>query len=159
MPKTATEFLNDLEKRGLVPTGVIASLKGQVAKSATAVSPATVAKLLIDKGHLTAAQAQQLLGATPVAAAPTPAVADLAPLDDLQPLDNLDPLDGLSPLDAVRRLPRRIRWLPRREPPRRSQPKARSLLWAPRGRRQRPLPPPPHPRPSRQSARVHSGYC
>lgn len=119
MPKTAAEFLNDLDERGLAPPGVIASLKGQVAKAASPVAPAAIAKLLVEKGHLTQAQAQQLLAATPAAAKkPEPAAAkktapqlaplddlqplsDLQPLDDLQPVENLQPLDDLTPLDDV----------------------------------------------------------
>ena len=69
MSKTAADFLNELEKKALVPAGVLASLKSQVAKAKTPSSPAAIGKLLVDKGHLTATQAHQLL------AAPAPARA------------------------------------------------------------------------------------
>ena len=100
MPQTAAELLNELQKRALVPAGVLASLQSQVAKAAKPVAPAAIAKLLVEKGHLTATQAQQLLSAPAAAQAPAAnsagsksAVADLAPLDDLRPLDDLQALD------------------------------------------------------------------
>jgi outer membrane protein assembly factor BamB/TolA-binding protein len=122
MAKTADEFLNDLAERDLVPAEIVASLRRQVASSAKPVAAATLAKLLTDKGQLTAAQAQRILGgaaapagqpaprpAKAVAKSPAPMPADdlagLAPLDDggLMPLDDLTPLDGdgLAPLDDL----------------------------------------------------------
>ena len=110
MPQTAAEFLNELERRALVPPGVLASLKSQFVKAATPVDPVEVAKLLVEKGHLTAAQAQQLLGAPSASAAKAPptkpagtksADAELALQDDLEPLDELVPLDKQEPLDDL----------------------------------------------------------
>jgi hypothetical protein len=127
MSKNATELLNELQKKGLVPDEIIASLRTQVAKSSKPVAPQTITKLLVEKGHLTPPQAQKLLGApataskaavtatatkqaakapAAVAAAATQSITDdltsadgLEPLDALSPLDDLQPLDGLSPLD------------------------------------------------------------
>src|SRR5687768_2771527 len=112
MAKSADEFLNDLAARELVPAEIVASLRRQAAKSAQPVPAAAIAKLLTDKGHLTAAQAQQLLGggapsgSAPVVKARQPAAElGLTPLDDgLTPLgaDELMPLDGgLAPLGDV----------------------------------------------------------
>src|SRR5215211_2604204 len=70
MAKTATDLLNELSEKDPVPGAIVASLRAQVAKSATPVAAQTVAKLLIDRGHLTAAQAQKLLG-QPISAAAT----------------------------------------------------------------------------------------
>jgi hypothetical protein len=109
MPQTAAEFLSDLERRALVPPGVLASLQSQVAKAAAPVAPAAVAKLLVEKGHLTSAQAQQLLGALstataqaapPKAAGPKADHAELALADDLEPPGGLEPLDDL-PLENL----------------------------------------------------------
>jgi len=92
---TAEEFLSDLARQNLVPAEIIESLRRQVAKSAKPVAPQTLAKLLVDKGHLTAVQSQRLLGAAPApAAAKKPAPAALEPLG---PADDL----GLTPLDDL----------------------------------------------------------
>ena len=129
MASSANELLNELEKKGLVPGGVIASLRTQVAKAGKPVAPQTITKLLVEKGHLTPPQAQKLLGASAgaaqsatnatataikqtakvpaaMAAAATQPIADdltsldgLEPLDALSPLEDLQSLDGLSPLD------------------------------------------------------------
>jgi hypothetical protein len=121
MSKNATELLNELETKGLVPGGVIASLRTQVAKAAKPVAPQTITRLLVEKGHLTPPQAQKLLGApatvaraaatatatkaakapAAVAAATQPIADDLTSLDGLEPLDALAPLDELQPLDGL----------------------------------------------------------
>src|SRR5262245_47131895 len=102
MAKTAEQFLNDLAQANLVPGEILESLRRQVAKAAKPVAPQTLAKLLIDKGHLTAKQGQQLLGAAP-AAAVAPAKSAPAPLPPLPQQDMLAPLDDLSmmPLDDL----------------------------------------------------------
>ena len=51
MAKSAEQFLNDLEKSGLVPGEIVQSLRRQVAKATTPVGAATIAKLLVDKGQ------------------------------------------------------------------------------------------------------------
>ena len=58
---TAEDFLNKLEQRGFVPAEVVATLRQQVQKSIKIVSADAVAKLLVDKGKLTASQAAELL--------------------------------------------------------------------------------------------------
>lgn len=119
MAKTATDLLDELAQKDLVPTAVVASLRSQVAKAARPVPAQQITKLLVEKGHLTPAQAQKLLGgpapaaagakaatATATKAAPKPASAPVAaatkPIaDDLTALDGLEPLeslDGLEPL-------------------------------------------------------------
>ncbi len=74
---TAEAFLNALQNKGLVPKNVLADLRKQVLESKTRVSARQVAKLLVDKGMLTSATAQQLLesGAKPPE---KPAPADTA---------------------------------------------------------------------------------
>src|SRR5690349_17971912 len=62
MAKTAQEFLDQLAAGGLVPAEVIENMRRQVAKSAKPVAAATVARLLVDRGHLTVAQGERLLG-------------------------------------------------------------------------------------------------
>ncbi len=125
---SATELLNELESKRLVPEEIIASLRAQVVKAAKPVAAQTITRLLVEKGHLTPPQVQKLLGAPAAAAAKpgplatatkqaarapatvasataTQPIADdltspdgLEPLDALSPLDELQPLDGLSPL-------------------------------------------------------------
>jgi outer membrane protein assembly factor BamB len=106
MAKTADEFLNDLATRDLAPAEIIDSLRRQVAKSPTPVAAASIAKLLTDKGHLTASQVQKLLGTSvPAAAAAKPVTKPLAAssADDggLLPLD----LDALAPLGGNELMP------------------------------------------------------
>jgi len=126
MAKTATDLLNELASKDLVPGEVVASLRAQVAKAAKPVPPQQITRLLVEKGHLTAAQAQKLLGTAPAAAspkaatatatkpapkaAPKPATAaaatqsiadDLTALDGLEPLESLDSLEPLADLDAL----------------------------------------------------------
>ena len=126
MAKTATDLLNELANKDLVPGEVVASLRAQVAKAARPVPPQQITKLLVEKGHLTAAQAQKLLGAAPASASPKAATAtatkpapkaapqpapaaaatqpiadDLTALDGLEPLESLDSLEPLADLDAL----------------------------------------------------------
>src|SRR5687767_3160461 len=96
---TAEQFLQRLEQDRLVKADVLASLRGQVQKSAKPVAAATIAKLLVDKGVLTAAQSQTLLAATTPAAAVSAPAKLVDPLDDLlgfAPLDD-DPLPNPTP--------------------------------------------------------------
>lgn len=93
---TAEEFLSEAARQNLVPGEVLESLRRQVAKSAKPVAPQTLAKLLVDKGHLTAVQSQRLLGTVPAAAAPTKKAAPAA-LEPLGPIDDL----GLAPLEDL----------------------------------------------------------
>lgn len=114
---TAEDLLAKLEKGELVAPEIIASLRRQIANAKEPIAPAAVAKLLVDKGHLTAGQAARLLEQTgasqiksgtsqiakkPAAAPPAPAKSPapalhsssvhddlgLAPLDDLEPLSS-----------------------------------------------------------------------
>src|SRR5258706_12495048 len=62
MAKTGQEFLDHLTAGGLVPPEVIENLRRQVAKAAKPVAAGTVARLLVDRGHLTAAQGERLIG-------------------------------------------------------------------------------------------------
>ncbi len=57
----AEDLLAKLEKQELIAPEVIASLRRQIAAATEPIAPATVAKLLVDKKHLTAGQAQRLL--------------------------------------------------------------------------------------------------
>ena len=106
---TATAFLDVLEKKGLVPGGVLATLRKQVAESKSPIPARRVAKLLVDKKALTPAIAQQLLAAASKPAPAAKAAADpgLASLldEELPPLPAglpplASPLDA-SPLDAL----------------------------------------------------------
>ena len=102
MAKSAEQFLNDLSQRDLVPAGVIASLRRQIAKADPPVTAEFLAKVLTDKGQLTSGQAQKILAEG--APAPQPAKVKVRPDDDLPlPLDggSLEPLDDIAPLEAL----------------------------------------------------------
>ena len=58
---TADDLLAKLEKGELVAPEVIASLRRQVTAAKEPIAPAVIAKLLVDKGHLTAGQAARLV--------------------------------------------------------------------------------------------------
>src|SRR5689334_20183048 len=62
MAKTAQEFLDQLASTGLVPPAVLESLRRQVAKATRPAQPGTIARLLVDHGHLTEPQAERLIG-------------------------------------------------------------------------------------------------
>lgn len=70
MATTAHEFLDHLASNNLVPPEVLESLRRQVGKAARPVSAASVARLLVDRGHLTTAQGERLVGGPLPAAAP-----------------------------------------------------------------------------------------
>lgn len=79
---TATELLDTLEARALLPNEMLANLRQQVSRSVKIVTPESVAKLLVGKGLITAFQAEQLLAvAKPPAIDPDDEMS-LAPLDD-----------------------------------------------------------------------------
>ena len=72
---SAEAFLDVLQKKDILPGSTLAALRKQVAESKTRISARQVAKLLVDKGLLTAAMAQHLLGGEtkpPAKAAPKP---------------------------------------------------------------------------------------
>lgn len=132
MSQTATDLLNDLAQKDLVPGEIVASLRAQVAKAVKPVPPQTITKLLVEKGHLTAAQAQKLLGSgasstaigvaksavatagkSSIATAAKPTVKSAAqqaasatrPIaNDLTPLEGLQELDELESLDGLEAL-------------------------------------------------------
>lgn len=108
---TAVEFIDQLEKQGLLPDVVIGSLRRMVDDAAAPPSPEEVAKLLIHRGQLTPFQAKKLLepahAPRPTAAKPDVPVAKIAPekpkpkaatpaAPELMPLDDL----GLAPLEG-----------------------------------------------------------
>jgi outer membrane protein assembly factor BamB len=113
---TAAAFLDMLEKKGLVPGAVLATLRKQVAESKTPIAARRIAKLLVDKQVLTPAIAQRLLGgqgkpaaaagtvpvSRPTAATSGPAAGPASLLDEeLPPLPaGLPPLAGGS-LDGL----------------------------------------------------------
>src|SRR6188768_671824 len=63
MAKTAQEFLDHLASNDLIPPEVLESLRRQVAKATKPVSSGTLARLLVDNGHLTETQGERLAGA------------------------------------------------------------------------------------------------
>ncbi|MCS7303965.1 MAG: PQQ-binding-like beta-propeller repeat protein [Thermoguttaceae bacterium] len=58
---SAEKFLKLLEQKGLVPKEVLQRLRRQVASSTKPISPQTLAKQLVQAGHLTSSQAQRLV--------------------------------------------------------------------------------------------------
>jgi outer membrane protein assembly factor BamB len=117
MAKTAADFLSDLAERELVPERILSSLRRQVAAATRPVSAATVAKLLVEKGHLTTVQAERLLG-TPLkpAVGGPPVAASTASLSPAEPnrlpppsLTETKPMElnelGLAPLEEAPRAP------------------------------------------------------
>ncbi|WP_425613759.1 PQQ-binding-like beta-propeller repeat protein [Anatilimnocola sp. NA78] len=126
---TSEELLQKLEQGDLAPAEVVASLRRQLAAAKQPIAPSAITKLLVDKGHLTAGQAQRLLdagGATngaakaaaPVAAT-TSAIQKAAPAKPIAPkpvvakapvapaASNSSVLDdlGLAPLDDLPETP------------------------------------------------------
>src|SRR5205823_2215988 len=116
---SASKVLDLAERQGLLDAKAIGELRKQVAESKFVVTPEAVAKILVDKGHLTAFQARRLVSsaleepdAGPVASAPPKPKRDKrrhqtapAPAAELTPLGSsntgLSPLGGgLTPLGA-----------------------------------------------------------
>lgn len=58
----AEQFIDRLEKRGLLEGEVVAELRRQLAQMDSKVTPEAIAKLLVEKGHLTKFQATKLVG-------------------------------------------------------------------------------------------------
>ena len=70
---SASKVLDMAERQGLLDAKVISELRKQVAESKFVVTPEAVAKILVDKGQLTAFQARRLVASAleePDAAAP-----------------------------------------------------------------------------------------
>ena len=95
MAKTATEFLHKLAQRELVPPKIVDSLRRQVADKTKPISPATIARLLVEKGHLTVLQAEGLLGG-PLPQANKPPTPSSLPEATPMGLDL-----GLAPLEQI----------------------------------------------------------
>lgn len=113
---TAEQFISQLESQGLLPEKLVKQLRRIVEDAATPPTPHDLARMLVEKGHLTAFQAKKLLpeepakhrpkagGEQPIAktVAPPP-VKRPAPRDDgLVPLDDepaAPKYDELLPLD------------------------------------------------------------
>jgi outer membrane protein assembly factor BamB len=78
---SASKVLDLAERQGLLDAKAIGELRKQVAESKFVVTPEAVAKILVDKGHLTAFQARRLVAAAleEPDAEPTPPTAPLAP--------------------------------------------------------------------------------
>lgn len=91
---TAVEFLDKLEQQGLLDESLVSKLRHQVAGARKPVSAQKMAKLLIDKGHLTAFQAKKLIGESAKSSSPKPAKPAPPPPTDggleLLPDDDLD---------------------------------------------------------------------
>ena len=58
---SASKVLDQAERQGLLDAKVIGELRKQVAESKFVVTPEAVAKILVDKGQLTAFQARRLV--------------------------------------------------------------------------------------------------
>src|SRR3954463_11002302 len=113
---SASKVLDLAERQGLLDAKAIGELRKQVAESKFVVTPEAVAKILVDKGHLTAFQARRLVASAldepdlsaggpsppPAAAAPPPAAAKLparqAADSDLYLADEARPVASTSPV-------------------------------------------------------------
>lgn len=58
----AEQFMDRLEKRGMLDAEVVAELRRQLSQMDSKVTPEAIAKLLVEKGHLTKFQATKLVG-------------------------------------------------------------------------------------------------
>ncbi len=93
---SAEQFIDLLVEKDLLPSKVIGSLRKRVAESKKPIPAASVAKLLIKKGHLTPALAKRLLAAGKEPAdTPTPEPRKTVPKSQEDDL-------GLAPLDEDR---------------------------------------------------------
>ncbi len=111
----AEEFLDLLDKRDLLPAEVIAPLRKQVAQATEPIPAASLAKRLVDAGHLTPAIAKRLLASR---AEEDISLAEPAPGEQIKPQppavslsDDLDAFE-LAPLDdepTAKRTPARKR--------------------------------------------------
>lgn len=93
-PSSAEEFLAVLERRDLLPAGLLEGLRRQVAQAKKPVTAAAVAKRLIEAGHLTPALAKRLLsaGSAEVAKGPAAPPSPQAPASQEEDL-TLAPLE------------------------------------------------------------------
>lgn len=97
-------FLDILAQRDLLSDKLLASLRQQVAKSPKPIRPETLAKRLIDAGHLTPALAKRLLAAMPQTEAEANGAAQRAGSKERAPAaspprEESDDDLGLAPLD------------------------------------------------------------
>ncbi|MBN2579696.1 MAG: PQQ-binding-like beta-propeller repeat protein [Pirellulales bacterium] len=96
---SAEDFLTLLEEKDLLSPETLAKLRRQIAQSGKRIPAAKVAKLLVEKGHLTPAQAKRLLDAgKPPAEKPTPAAPPAAKPPAAPKRAAEDDL-GLAPID------------------------------------------------------------
>lgn len=110
---TNDAFLHKLEESDLVAAIVVTSLRKQIAAAKEPIATAAIAKLLVEKGHLTAGQAQRLLAAdqaasgvkqaVPLAAKAVSKSASSPPKQSTLPAHGSSALDelGLAPLDDL----------------------------------------------------------
>ncbi|MGI8982231.1 MAG: PQQ-binding-like beta-propeller repeat protein [Pirellulaceae bacterium] len=102
---SASKVLDQAERQGLLDAKVIDELRKQIAESKFVVTPEAVAKILVDKGQLTAFQARRLVAsameepAAAVPAAPPPAAEKPAAKKPVQESD-LYLADLTSPADV-----------------------------------------------------------
>ncbi|MGN6136774.1 MAG: outer membrane protein assembly factor BamB family protein [Aureliella sp.] len=90
----AKQFIDQLEAQGLLAPEIVEELRRQVEESKSRITPATLARLLVDSGHLTKFQATKLVSelskdaptkagsGRAAAATPKDDELDLAPLED-----------------------------------------------------------------------------
>ena len=111
MAKSAQDFIRLLDEQGLIGESIVRQLRQQVEGAAEPIAAEKVAKVLVNKGMLTAFQAKNLLGRVgPMEVSQQTSVPDadelgLVPLDDVNepavavPADELDlvPLDDAPP--------------------------------------------------------------
>jgi len=99
-----TQFLAVLEEKDLLPGGLLESLRKQTADARKVISAETVAKGLIEKGHLTPALAKRLMAAAEEKiAAPVPAPSG-APREKTPPSKREQEDPGLAPLQEEEEL-------------------------------------------------------
>lgn len=116
---SAKKLLDMLERNGLLEDAVMADLRKQVADGKGKVTAETIAKVLVDKGHLTKFQATKLVGeatageepkveAKPAKKGGDDELLDLAPLEDAADAPPAKPAAGKpsggkppAPLDEV----------------------------------------------------------
>ncbi|HEV2969071.1 MAG TPA: hypothetical protein VGY55_03710, partial [Pirellulales bacterium] len=79
---TTEEFIDTLQQRALLPAEAIDSLRQFVRKSLKIVTPESLAKMLVEKGRITALEAEQLLEQPPGSGPPRADDFSLAPIDD-----------------------------------------------------------------------------
>ncbi len=99
---SASKLLQLLEQSGMLEKSLLLDLRKQVAESKYKVSAESIAKLLVDKGHLTKFQATRFVGqATEDQEEPTPIPAKPAPKPAPRPVKREEEDLGLAPEDAA----------------------------------------------------------